>query len=134
MIPASTISATGNSTMTDQPMLDRAYLDDMRQWVGDATLASLMDTAPQSFAFELAALKTAWGSGDLAEFREVAHRLKGAAGSIGCRQLSERASTLQGLGDDADGERNRLLDQLPTLIEQSLQALRDYHQMTAAIS
>ncbi|MGE5514461.1 MAG: ATP-binding protein [Bacteroidota bacterium] len=77
------------------PVLDPAYLDDMRQWVGDATLLTLLATAPDSFNDELASIRTAWRDGDLQGVRENAHRLKGAAGSVGCRRLAEVAQAAQ---------------------------------------
>lgn len=81
------------------PVLDLAYLEDMRQWVGDDTLLSLLSTAPESFAGELTAIGAFWDSGDLHMVRETAHRLKGAAGSIGCRRLADMAHRLQKMED-----------------------------------
>lgn len=77
------------------PLLDQAYLEDMRQWVGDSTLLTLLATAPASFSDELAAIRAAWHGGNVDAVRENAHRLKGAAGSVGCRRLSALAQTLQ---------------------------------------
>lgn len=80
------------------PVLDSAYMDDMRQWVGDATALTLLAAAPESFRDELAAITAAWGNGDEKTVRENAHRLKGAAGSIGCRRLADAAQALQKTG------------------------------------
>lgn len=77
------------------PVLDPAYLEDMRQWVGDATLVTLLTTAPDAFQEELTAIRAAWHDGNLQGVRENAHRLKGAAGSVGCRRLSDTAQTIQ---------------------------------------
>lgn len=77
------------------PLLDHAYLEDMRQWIGDSTLLTLLSTAPDSFNGELAAIRTAWLGRMVEEVRENAHRLKGAAGSVGCRRLAAMAQDLQ---------------------------------------
>ncbi len=92
------------------PVLDPAYLDDLRQWVGDATALTLLAAAPESFRDELAAITAAWHGGDAKGVRENAHRLKGAAGSIGCRRLAEAAQALHkteaiDLGDRAPLQR-----------------------------
>lgn len=82
------------------PVLDPTYLDDMRQWVGDQTLLTLLASAPESFMTELAAIRLAWEDGNAQGVRENAHRLKGAAGSIGCRRLADLAQAMQGIADD----------------------------------
>lgn len=102
---------TEDPQLEPPPIIDDAYLEDMRQWVGDATLLSLLATAPESFTGELAAIQAAWQSGDLAAVHETAHRLKGAAGSVGCRRLAETAHRMQKLTQAEFGEA-RHLDQL----------------------
>lgn len=77
------------------PVLDEAYMNDMRQWVGDGTALTLLAAAPDSFRDELQAITAAWNNGDGKSVRENAHRLKGAAGSVGCRRLAETAQILQ---------------------------------------
>ncbi|MBC7905794.1 MAG: response regulator [Rhodospirillaceae bacterium] len=101
------------------PILDVAYLEDMRQWVGDDTLVSLLATAPDSFNGELSAIGSAWERGDLNMVRETAHRLKGAAGSIGCRRLSDLAHRLQKM-DEAELSEAGYLDTLTTEISAAL--------------
>lgn len=81
-----------------QPVLDPTYLEDMRQWVGNEALQALLATAPDSFRAELAAIQAGWTAGDLRAVRENAHRLKGAAGSVGCRRLADAAQVLQKIG------------------------------------
>lgn len=88
------------------PVLDHAYLEDMRQWVGEATVLALLAGAPASFDEELAAITRAWESGDKRRLRENAHRLKGAAGSVGCRRLADVAQSIQ--HEDGPGDRRRL--------------------------
>lgn len=79
------------------PVIDDDYLEDMRQWVGDATLISLLETAPDSFNGEMTAIRQAWDTGDVQTIRETSHRLKGAAGSVGCRRLADLAHVIQKL-------------------------------------
>lgn len=80
---------------SELPVLDIAYLDDMRGWIGDDVLASLLEVAPESFAGELASIETNWQAADLREVQEAGHRLKGAAGSVACRRLSDAGQTFQ---------------------------------------
>lgn len=91
--------APQEATTDGPPVLDPAYLDDMRQWVGDETLLNLLATAPDSFNTELASIRLAWNSGNAQAVRENAHRLKGAAGSVGCRRLADMAQALQKMAD-----------------------------------
>lgn len=79
----------------ESPLLDHDYLEDMRQWIGDATLLTLLATAPDSFRSEQDAIRAAWHAGQVDNVRENAHRLKGAAGSVGCRRLAALAQALQ---------------------------------------
>jgi CheY-like chemotaxis protein len=77
------------------PVLDLAYLEDMRQWIGTETVMSLLATAPSSFTLEATAIHAAWNAHDLTGVRENAHRLKGAACSVGCCRLSDFAQAMQ---------------------------------------
>lgn len=97
-------------TAIDAPIVDLSYLEDMRQWVGDDSLIGLLATAPESFNGELAAIRAAWEIMDLQAVRETAHRLKGAAGSVGCRRLAEMANQLQKMSEGELAERQRLDD------------------------
>ncbi|MEW5727904.1 MAG: Hpt domain-containing protein [Pseudomonadota bacterium] len=91
-------------TAAEAPVLDIAYLDDMRGWVGEEVLAGLLDAAPGSLAEMIAAIQEAWAAADLGEVREAGHRLKGGASSIACRRLADighRIQFLAGLDDRA---------------------------------
>lgn len=112
--PAPSIPALEPETMSTPepeapalaPVLDLDYLEDMRQWVGDDTLLSLLSTAPASFDGELTTIGAAWDSGDIHMVRETAHRLKGAAGSIGCRRLADLAHRLQKMTEEELSDRS----------------------------
>lgn len=83
----------------DDCILDHPYLDDMREWVGDDVIATLLSSAPEALRAEIASLRAAWERADLAEIREVGHRLKGAAGSVACRRLASMGQMIQTLPD-----------------------------------
>ncbi|MBC7950655.1 MAG: response regulator [Rhodospirillaceae bacterium] len=114
------------------PVLDLAYLEDMRQWVGDDTLLSLLSTAPDSFSEERTAMSTGWQNGDLSMVRETAHRLKGAAGSIGCRRLSELAHRLQRM-TEAELSAPGHLDDLTREMDAALAELSQWRPAAAAV-
>lgn len=103
------------------PVLDPAYLDDMRQWVGDSTVLALLAAAPQSFRDELTQITEAWQARNLRGVRENAHRLKGAAGSVGCRRLADTAQSIQKSGD-ADLGDPCLLQRLNTDVDAAIAA------------
>lgn len=93
-----------HSDTDDVPVLDAAYLDDMRGWVGDEVLAELLEAAPMSLDDMIGGVRGAWENGDLAAVHEAGHRLKGGAASIACRRLAElahRIQTITGLEDSA---------------------------------
>ena len=105
----------------NSPALDPDYIEDMRQWVGDSTVLALLAAAPQSFREELSRITAAWEAGDSRTVRENAHRLKGAAGSVGCRRLSETAQAIQ-KGDPSDLSDRHLLDRLTAEVDRAIAA------------
>ncbi|MBX9635806.1 MAG: response regulator, partial [Magnetospirillum sp.] len=113
------------------PVIDRAYLEDMRQWVGDTTLLSLLATAHDSFTGELAVIRKGWASGDLTSVRETAHRLKGAAGSVGCRRLADLSHRIQKLTQAELGE-NQILEDLIQEVAIALEAISQWKPMEVA--
>lgn len=114
----------------EPPLLDHAYLEDMRQWVGDTTLLTLMSTAPESFNGELEAIGAAWQSGNVTGVRENAHRLKGAAGSVGCRRLAAMAQALQKVAAE-DLRRTDLLNELKHEVAAASAATTDWRPQDA---
>ncbi|MCR6632298.1 MAG: response regulator [Magnetospirillum sp.] len=119
VVPAAAPSAP--AAETELPILDGSYLDDLRQWVGDATVLTLLASAPASFNDEMAAIRAAWSRRDPQSMRENAHRLKGAAGSVGCRRLAELAQTLQKMRDEEILAPTRL-DELAGEVEAAIAA------------
>lgn len=104
-------------------MIDCRYLVDMRQWVGETTFALLAAQAGDNLAAPLDELTAAWRRGEDAALRDAAHRLKGAASSIGCCALAQAAEAL------LDGRRRpgavgaAEIEDLRSLLQASLQAL-----------
>jgi HPt (histidine-containing phosphotransfer) domain-containing protein len=76
-------------TETNQPVIDLAYIEELRGWVGTDTLVGLAVRAPEVFTAEAEAVLAAWKSGAAEELRASAHRLKGVAGSLACARLSQ---------------------------------------------
>ncbi|MGE5545911.1 MAG: Hpt domain-containing protein [Solirubrobacterales bacterium] len=108
---------------SELPVIDIAYLEDMREWVGDDTLRTLIDDAPASIAAELASISQSWQADDLHAVRENGHRLKGAAGSLALRRLADLGHTVQRIDDLADGQ---VLGLLEDTAAEALRALADY--------
>lgn len=84
--------------MTDQgepvPVaIDRAVL---REWLGedDAAIDELLGVFATSIATEFGRLSDQLLAGDLPAFARTAHRLRGAALSMGARELAAVAATL----------------------------------------
>jgi len=119
--PAAAVAVPAADTPAAVPVLDSAYLEDMRQWVGDATLLSLLATAPESFNGELTTIRSASEAQDFQLMRETAHRLKGAAGSVGCRRLADLAHQIQRM----DMAELAKYDGFPLLESEAAQALAE---------
>jgi CheY-like chemotaxis protein len=111
------------------PVLDSAYLDDMRQWVGDETVLALLATAPDSLRGEFAALRAAWAAGDLHQVHETGHRMKGAAGSVGARRLAALAHAMQNLSP-AEFTGTLRLDGLAAALDTAMAALAAWRPPT----
>ena len=75
-------------------LLDKGYLADMRQWIGEGAFALLVAQAPDHLGGALGNVLTAWQGADTEALRQHAHRLRGAAASVGCLALSSAALDL----------------------------------------
>ncbi len=124
------ISAPAAILAEGPPLLDDEYIRDIRQWVGDASLAELLACAPSVIRAEFEQIRHGQQSGDFNHAREAAHRLAGAAGSVGARRLADLARRCQTL-TDSDVTPAAIDDLNHTLIA-TLQALEDEVKKTAA--
>jgi HPt (histidine-containing phosphotransfer) domain-containing protein len=107
-------------------ILDRNYLTEMRQWVGDTVFHALSAQASDNLAPALADLTAAWRHSDTAAFQEAAHRLKGAAASIGCVALSAAAHDIIRDPRPAEAISGAEMQAFQRLLESSLQALHGF--------
>lgn len=107
-------------------ILDRIYLVEMRQWVGDTVFRALSAQASDNLAPALADLMAAWRHSDTAAFQEAAHRLKGAAASIGCIALSTAAHDILRDPRPAEAISGAEMQAFQYLLEASLHALRGF--------
>lgn len=107
-------------------MIDRDYLAEMRQWVGDAVLHALVTQAAENFAIPLADMMSAWRHGATAPLHDAAHRLKGAAASMGCTPLATAAFHMMTDSRPADSISGAEIHALQDLSRHSLDALRAF--------
>lgn len=109
--------------MMVEKLVDDRYLSELRAWVGDSVFAGLTGQAAENLEPLLAELTNACQACDWPAAQEAAHRLKGAAASIGFSALAEAARQLM---SPMDGPAERIditLPMLHQLTQQSLQAL-----------
>ncbi len=104
-----------------EPVVDDDYLAEMRAWLGEAVLADLLTGAPASFRPAMAELTANWRAGAVADMREVAHRLAGAAASVGARRLAELARRCQRMPEAECGD--AVVLGLETAVDEALAAL-----------
>jgi signal transduction histidine kinase/CheY-like chemotaxis protein/HPt (histidine-containing phosphotransfer) domain-containing protein len=99
---------TGRKTVVDQraaaSAIDRNILAD---WVGDdrATIDALLLRFRGSALESRSAIDAAWRAGDLAALAAAAHRLKGAAQSVGAHALGRAAAALERAASAGDRAR-----------------------------
>lgn len=106
-------------------ILDRSYLMEMRQWVGEGVFATLMAQAHDNLPPVMADMLNAWQHGDGDTFLDLAHRMKGAASSVGCRALSLAAHSFMHDPRPAETVSGAEIQALGELTRASLKALRD---------
>lgn len=109
-----------------EKLVDERYLSELRAWVGDAVFAGLTRQAADNLEPPLSDLAKAWREADWTAAHEAAHRLKGAAASIGFSALAEAARQLLNPTDVPSGRIDVTLPVLHQLARQSLQALEQW--------
>lgn len=105
-------------------ILDEAYLSEMQRFIGPQALGELLATAPASFRPLIAEAEACWQNGALEDLREVAHRLAGAAASIGAQRLAAAARRCQNMPNGQLDEAT--VRALGAVAEEALAALADY--------
>lgn len=104
-------------------VIDCDYLAEMRTWVGEEVFAALVRQAAGNLSAPMAELTAAWRRSDRAGFRDGAHRLKGAAASIGCVALARAAVPFLDDVRPVDAVSGAEMQALQTLLQASVQAL-----------
>jgi signal transduction histidine kinase/DNA-binding response OmpR family regulator len=101
-------------SMLPSSVFDLEQLQEMRTIAGD-TFEYLMEQFYASTLTGLAAMNSALANGDAQELRRAAHKLKGAAATLGAKTIAQRCTALEIIGKeqrlDAAAEHIRVLEQ-----------------------
>ncbi|MGE4280511.1 MAG: Hpt domain-containing protein [Magnetospirillum sp.] len=116
-----------------QKLVDERYLAELRSWVGEQVFTSLANQAADNLEPPLADLAKAWSASDSLAAQDAAHRLKGAAASIGFSALAEAARQVMVNRDGWDAPDGVTLPVLRQLTRQSLQALESWQRAQAQV-
>lgn len=116
-----------------EKLVDERYLAELRSWVGEQVFTSLANQAADNLEPPLADLSKAWEVADCVAAHEAAHRLKGAAASIGFSALAEAARQVMVGLDDVEGRHGLSVPVLRQLTRQSLQALESWQLAQAQV-
>jgi len=108
----------------DEP-LDRATIEQLRSTLTAEMRASLLRTFEETLPKCLSGIKDAAERGDTAEFRRIAHLLKGSSATLGATQLRLACQQLEHTGQNGDQPIDaRRIEELQATAAQELSALR----------
>jgi two-component system aerobic respiration control sensor histidine kinase ArcB len=108
----------------DQAILDSETITDFFESMGVAPFARGVQLFEKLWPTYIAELNSALDGKIFSEYKSVAHKLKGAAGSVALRAVQQRAKYMEDNAESADLEQlSRWLDELPSEIEKGLKAL-----------
>jgi CheY-like chemotaxis protein len=100
----------------------------------DADFREIVDEFVTRLEEKLAALRTAWNAGDEAEIANIAHWIKGAAGTAGFDEFTQPAARLDGCARHGPGDQLALhirqLEELSGRIQRPLGNGRDHDSTT----
>ena len=91
--------------MSELPVLDSAVVSGLRQLTPPGepdVLAEVLNLFLVEVPPRMDRLRNAWASGNIEEVHRAAHSLKGSAGNIGARRLSEVCRQLDAKGKSGD--------------------------------
>ncbi len=88
-VPATLSQRNGSNTV-----VDKAFLDDLRQQIGEAA-DRMVGLFLEDLPGYIEELRTAAEAQDMAGISRVAHTLKGASGNVGANRLAQRALALE---------------------------------------
>ncbi len=110
---------------TPEPLLDRSRLERIGEAFGDSGNQGLAATFIDSALSSLAEMETARIAGDRAELRRVAHRLGGAAATVGAAQMGALCMSLEAqAAESTPRELIERLERLSTVITETLDLMR----------
>jgi len=116
--PAAAVSSPGN------PLLDHPTLAGLRE-LGAAEFENLVRLFLEDGEARIAALREAAGIGDAHAIAEVAHSLKGSAGTFGALALADNCALLQEVASAGNlAEAARLIDAVGSGFDQARSALQ----------
>jgi signal transduction histidine kinase/DNA-binding NarL/FixJ family response regulator/HPt (histidine-containing phosphotransfer) domain-containing protein len=121
-------SALGDSPTERDALdvLDRKICAELQEAFDPASLNALLNAFLTRLEERLIRLRACWLAGDNESLRKEAHSLKGAAASLGCAAIAERAALLEkGASQDGEASVVGLLDALEALKLITQQALLD---------
>jgi len=108
---------TSPAVKSNEPVIDDAMLQSLLQATDSETVHAVAEMMHADAATALTEVKAAIATGDAVALSRTAHRLKGASGTLGMRQVESLCHRLEQAG------RSRHLDQLPALSAALEQAL-----------
>jgi signal transduction histidine kinase/HPt (histidine-containing phosphotransfer) domain-containing protein len=118
-------AVAGQSPTADSPLLDSGVLEVIADALGAERLPELEELFRGQRAELTARLSLALGAGDVVAAAEVAHEIKGTAGSLGLVALFRAAEALEAASrENLLDEARRLYPLLTERMDQSLDALR----------
>jgi HPt (histidine-containing phosphotransfer) domain-containing protein len=109
----------------DEPVIDQASFDSLKDMVGADFIGELLDTYFQDAPDMIAEMHQALESGDALAFSRAAHSLKSNSASFGAMGLAAQARELEFMGKDGNlTGADKKLEQLELSYEQVQIALR----------
>jgi two-component system aerobic respiration control sensor histidine kinase ArcB len=121
---SSSLSTNFAMADVDQAILDSETITDFFESMGVAPFARGVQLFEKLWPTYIAELNSALDARTFSEYKSIAHKLKGAAGSVALRAVQQRAKYMEDNAESADLEQlSRWLDELPSEIEKGLKAL-----------
>ena len=121
--------ASSHEQTQDQHMLDRQTLDDYLQSLGKSAMQRSVQLFVQLLPGYINKMMEAAVQQEVTEFQEAAHKLKGAAASVGLLWLQHQAKLLE-QATELQGMEKQLIN-IHLTIEKHLAALQDYIEQWA---
>src|SRR3954468_21001520 len=115
-------------------LVDRAYLDDQLELLGNARLATFRQLFAETSENLLQQLGAAAAADDRERLRRTVHQLGSAAAALGLAQLFARCSAIEAVALLPSADPAAMVDELATLRRRSLEALDERLRLLKARS